>query len=46
MYDLNGRVLLLGTEVNTSLHLAEVRAGQRPTVPFSGPVTVGASGAG
>ncbi|MXV19944.1 aminoglycoside N(3)-acetyltransferase [Deinococcus xianganensis] len=41
VYDLDGRVLLLGTEVNTSLHLAEVRAGQRPTVPFSGPVTVG-----
>lgn len=38
VYDLNGRVLLLGTAVNTSLHLAEVRAGQRPTVPFSGPV--------
>lgn len=39
VYDLSGRVLQLGTDVNTSLHLAEVRAGQRPTVPFSGPVT-------
>lgn len=41
VYDLNGKVLLLGTEVNTSLHLAEVRAGQRPTVPFSGPIQRG-----
>jgi len=38
MYDLDGRVLLLGTENNTSLHLAEVRAGRRPTVTFGGPV--------
>ncbi|MFC3831712.1 MULTISPECIES: aminoglycoside N(3)-acetyltransferase [Deinococcus] len=41
VYDLNGKVLLLGTEVNTSLHLAEVRAGQQPTVPFSGPIQRG-----
>ena len=40
IYDLNGRVLLLGTERNTSLHLAEVRAGVRPTVAVSGPVMV------
>ncbi|WP_217612397.1 AAC(3) family N-acetyltransferase, partial [Deinococcus sp. GbtcB9] len=39
--DLAGRVLLLGTDVDTSLHHAEVRAGQRPTVPFSGPDLVG-----
>lgn len=38
VYDLNGRVLLLGTEVNTSLHLAEVRAGKQPVTPFSGPI--------
>jgi aminoglycoside 3-N-acetyltransferase len=38
VYDLDGRVLLLGTENNTSLHLAEVRAGQRATATFSGPV--------
>lgn len=41
IYDLNGRVLLLGTDNNTSLHLAEVRSGKRPTVPFSGPILVG-----
>lgn len=40
VYDLNGKVLLLGTEVNTSLHLAEVRARNRPITPFSGPITV------
>ncbi|CAM3494783.1 AAC(3) family N-acetyltransferase [Deinococcus saxicola] len=40
VYDLKGRVLLLGTENNTSLHLAEVRAGKQSTVPFSGPVLV------
>ena len=40
VYDLNGRVLLLGTENNTSLHLAEVRAGKQATVPFSGPILV------
>ncbi|MFC4638917.1 aminoglycoside N(3)-acetyltransferase [Deinococcus hohokamensis] len=40
VYDLSGRVLLLGTPNNTSLHLAEVRARTRPTVPFSGPVRV------
>jgi aminoglycoside 3-N-acetyltransferase len=38
VYELNGRVLLLGTEVNSSLHLAEVRAGRQPVVPFSGPM--------
>lgn len=38
LYDLDGRVLLLGTENNTSLHLAEIRAGQQDTVPFSGPI--------
>lgn len=38
VYDLNGKVLLLGTEVNSSLHLAEVRAGKRPIVPFGGPI--------
>ncbi|GAA5513700.1 SPbeta prophage-derived aminoglycoside N(3')-acetyltransferase-like protein YokD [Deinococcus carri] len=38
VYDLDGRVLLLGTGNNTSLHLAEVRAGRRPTVTFSGPI--------
>lgn len=38
VYDLDGRVLLLGTQNNTSLHLAEVRAGKQATVPFSGPV--------
>jgi aminoglycoside 3-N-acetyltransferase len=40
VYDLDGRVLLLGTENNTSLHLAEVRSGKRATVPFSGPILV------
>ncbi len=40
VYDLDGRVLLLGTGNNTSLHLAEVRAGEQPTVSFSGPVLV------
>ncbi|WP_278913647.1 aminoglycoside N(3)-acetyltransferase [Deinococcus wulumuqiensis] len=40
VYDLGGRVLLLGTESNTSLHLAEIRAGVRPTVAVSGPVMV------
>lgn len=40
VYDLNGRVLLLGTEKNTSLHLAEVRAGVRPTVQVGAPVNV------
>lgn len=40
VYDLNGRVLLLGTENNTSLHLAEIRAGTRPVTSFSGPVLV------
>ncbi|GMA16794.1 AAC(3) family N-acetyltransferase [Deinococcus metallilatus] len=40
VYDLNGRVLLLGTENNSSLHLAEVRAGKQATVQFSGPVLV------
>lgn len=38
VYDLNGKVLLLGTEVNSSLHLAEVRAGKQPVEPFSGPI--------
>lgn len=38
VYDLNGKVLLLGTEVNSSLHLAEVRAGRQPVTPFSGPI--------
>ena len=41
VYDLGGRVLLLGTENNTSLHLAEVRAGTRPTVTVGGPVLRG-----
>lgn len=41
LYELDARVLLLGTEKNTSLHLAEVRAGRRPTVTFSGPVLRG-----
>lgn len=40
VYDLDGRVLLLGTQNNSSLHLAEVRAGKQATVPFSGPVLV------
>ncbi|QFP75720.1 aminoglycoside N(3)-acetyltransferase [Deinococcus sp. AJ005] len=40
VYDLNGRVLLLGTENNSSLHLAEVRSGKGATVPFSGPIRV------
>ncbi|WP_161880884.1 aminoglycoside N(3)-acetyltransferase [Deinococcus alpinitundrae] len=40
VYDLAGRVLLLGTENNTSLHLAEVRAGKQSTVAFSGPLLV------
>lgn len=40
VYDLNGKVLLLGTEVNSSLHLAEVRAGKRPRTTFSGPLLV------
>lgn len=38
IYELGGRVLLLGTEKNTSLHLAEVRAGTRPTVTVGAPV--------
>jgi len=40
LYDLDGRVLLLGTDKNTSLHLAEVRAGQRSTVTQGAPVLV------
>ncbi|GAA5503420.1 SPbeta prophage-derived aminoglycoside N(3')-acetyltransferase-like protein YokD [Deinococcus xinjiangensis] len=40
VYDLQGRVLLLGTEVNSSLHLAEVRAGKQPVEQFSGPILV------
>lgn len=40
VYDLNGKVLLLGTEVNSSLHLAEVRAKSQPVEPFSGPILV------
>lgn len=39
VYDLDGR-LLPGTENNTSLHLAEVRAGRRATVAFSGSVLI------
>jgi aminoglycoside 3-N-acetyltransferase len=38
VYDLNGRILLLGTQSNTSLHLAEVRAGKQEVVKFSGPI--------
>lgn len=38
VYDLNGKVLLMGTEVNSSLHLAEVRARKQPVEPFSGPI--------
>lgn len=38
IYELGGRVLLLGTNRNSSLHLAEVRAGQRKTVPMGAPV--------
>lgn len=41
VYDLNGKVLLLGTEVNSSLHLAEVRAGKQPVEQFSGPILEG-----
>ncbi|MDL2344866.1 AAC(3) family N-acetyltransferase [Deinococcus sp. MIMF12] len=40
VYDLDGRVLLLGTGKNTSLHLAEVRAGRRGTVTQGAPVLV------
>lgn len=40
VYDLNGRVLPLGTENNTSLHLAEIRAGKQSTVQFGGPILV------
>lgn len=40
VYDLNGRVLLLGTDKNTSLHLAEARAGQRKVVQVSAPMLV------
>ena len=32
--------MLLSTENNTSLHLAEVRAGKQSTVAFSGPLLV------
>ncbi|MPY67469.1 AAC(3) family N-acetyltransferase [Deinococcus sp. SDU3-2] len=38
VYDLDGRVLLLRTRKNTSLHLAEVRAGRRGTVTQGAPV--------
>lgn len=41
VYALDGRVLLLGTGKNTSLHLAEVRAGRRGTVTQGAPVLVG-----
>lgn len=41
VYDLDGRVLLLGTGKNTSLHLAEVRAGRRSTLTQGAPVLVG-----
>ena len=36
-YGLDGQVLLLGTEKNTSLHLAEARTGQRPVVQVGAP---------
>ena len=41
IYDLGGRVLLLGTDKNTSLHLAEIRAGVCPTVQVGAPVLLG-----
>lgn len=40
VYSLDGRVLLLGTENNTSLHLAEVRSGKQPVIPFSASIFV------
>ena len=40
LYELDARVLLLGTEKNTSLHLAEVRAGKRGTVTQAAPILV------
>lgn len=40
LYDLDAWVLLLGTEKNTSLHLAEVRVGQRPTVLQGAPMLI------
>lgn len=41
VYDLSGRVLLLGTERNTSLHLAEVRAGRGEQTQLVAPMLVG-----
>lgn len=38
VYDLDGKVLLLGTTQCTSLHLAEARAGKVATVRAGGPV--------
>jgi aminoglycoside 3-N-acetyltransferase len=39
VYDLDGRVLRIGTEANTSLHLAEHRApGETPTQENGGPI--------
>ncbi|UQN10570.1 aminoglycoside N(3)-acetyltransferase [Deinococcus sp. QL22] len=38
LYDLDARVLLLGTEKNTSLHLAEIRTGRRGTVTQGAPI--------
>lgn len=40
VYDLNGRVLLLGTDRNTSLHLAEVRAGRCERTQVNAPMLV------
>lgn len=40
LYEQRARVLLLGTDKNTSLHLAEVRAGRRGTVMQGAPVLV------
>lgn len=42
VYDLDGRVLLLGVphSNNTSLHVAELRAGTRPYEPQAAPVVV------
>lgn len=40
IYELGGRVLLLGTNRNSSLHLAEARAGLRQTVQMGAPLLV------
>ncbi|WP_233554650.1 AAC(3) family N-acetyltransferase [Deinococcus cavernae] len=40
VYGLDGQVLVLGTEKNTCLHLAEARTGQRPVVQVGAPLMV------